>query len=81
MNQRPEILVVDDEPVNLHLITAALKGDYDVFSAPEGYVALSILNDQKQDNNLGALRHVSKPVTGKILETTLRECANSLKFT
>ena len=43
--------------------------------------AFEITDDQKQDNNLGALRHVSKPVTGKILETTLRECANSLKFT
>ena len=49
MNQRPEILVVDDEPVNLLLITAALKGEYVVFSAPDGSAALTLLNDHKPD--------------------------------
>ncbi len=40
--------------------------------------AFEISDDQRQDNNLGELRHVSKPVTGIMLEATLRESAISL---
>ncbi|HEX2974001.1 MAG TPA: hypothetical protein VHP11_16835 [Tepidisphaeraceae bacterium] len=30
MTDRARILVVDDEPVNIELVNAALEGDYDI---------------------------------------------------
>ena len=47
MNRRSGILVVDDEPVILHLISSGLKDTYDVFTADNGYAAISLLEEHK----------------------------------
>ncbi|MEI6207786.1 MAG: response regulator [Desulfuromonadales bacterium] len=49
MNNRSSILVVDDEPVNLQFISAALKDEYDIFTASDGYAAISHVKEYKPD--------------------------------
>jgi response regulator RpfG family c-di-GMP phosphodiesterase len=49
MDKRFKILVVDDEPINIKVITAALKSEYDVFSSVSGYDAISKLKEYMPD--------------------------------
>lgn len=41
LDKRPTILVVDDEPINLHFMSSALKGEYDIVTASNGHDAIS----------------------------------------
>ncbi|MGL1887680.1 MAG: response regulator [Reichenbachiella sp.] len=43
------VLYVDDEPVNLRIFQHAFKRDYNVYTAPNGFEALDILNEKKID--------------------------------
>ena len=49
MNKRFKILVVDDEFINIHLMSAALRDEYDIFTALNGYSAISLLKEHKPD--------------------------------
>jgi DNA-binding response OmpR family regulator len=49
VNRRFRILVVDDEPFNIKLLTAALKEEYDIFTALGGHDAISIVKKQTPD--------------------------------
>ena len=49
MTKRPIILAVDDEPVNIQVITSALKFEYDILTALNGYDAISQLKEHKPD--------------------------------
>lgn len=49
MPKRFRILVVDDEPVNIRLMTAALKGDYDVLTAKNGLDAICQIKSHSPD--------------------------------
>lgn len=49
MHKRPVILAVDDEPVNLQFISSVLKEDYNVFTATNGYDAISQLRTHMPD--------------------------------
>ena len=49
MNSRPSILIVDDTPVNLRTLGAALATDYDVKIATSGQTALLIAADVQPD--------------------------------
>lgn len=49
MDKRFRILAVDDEPVNIQLIKAALKEEYDIFSALNGHDAISLLKENRPD--------------------------------
>ncbi|MDD2898423.1 MAG: response regulator [Desulfuromonadaceae bacterium] len=49
MSKRFKILAVDDEPINLQLISAALKNEYDVLTATNGYHAIAQLKEQRPD--------------------------------
>jgi PleD family two-component response regulator len=49
VNKRLKILVVDDEPVNIQLISSALKNDYDILEALDGHDAIRQLKDHKPD--------------------------------
>lgn len=49
MNKRFRILVVDDEVINIRVVTAALKDEYEIFSAQNGYDAISQLKEHKPD--------------------------------
>ena len=49
MNNRYRILAVDDEPVNIQVITSALKDEYDIFKALNGFDAISMLKEHKPD--------------------------------
>ncbi len=40
--RRPTILIADDEPVNLHLLTSLFKGEYHVLTAGQGQECLDI---------------------------------------
>lgn len=40
MSKRFKILVVDDEPVNIQVVTSALENSYDIISALDGYEAI-----------------------------------------
>ncbi|MBN2111447.1 MAG: PAS domain S-box protein [Methanosarcinaceae archaeon] len=46
---RPRILVVDDDPVNVHLLEAQLVNEYDVLTAFSGGEALKLLDEEKAD--------------------------------
>lgn len=49
MNKRFRILVVDDEPLNIQIMTAALKDEYEVLTALNGFNAVSQLKEHKPD--------------------------------
>ncbi len=49
MDKRFKILAVDDEPINLKLMTAALKGNYDILTALNGYDAIDLLEEYRPD--------------------------------
>ena len=49
MTTRFRILVVDDEPVNIKVITSALGAEYDVIPALNGFEAISLLREQAPD--------------------------------
>lgn len=49
MSKRFRILVVDDEQVNIQLMTAALKNEYDILTALNGFNAVSQLKEHKPD--------------------------------
>jgi PleD family two-component response regulator len=49
MNKRYKILAVDDEPINIQLMNAALKGEYDVFTALNGFDAITQLKEHMPD--------------------------------
>ena len=49
MATRFRILVVDDEPVNIRVMTAALGAEYDVIPALNGFEAISLLREQAPD--------------------------------
>jgi len=49
MNKRFSILTVDDEAVNIKLMVAALKDDYDIFTALSGQDAIELLEEQMPD--------------------------------
>ncbi|WP_342304974.1 PAS domain S-box protein [Methanolobus sp. ZRKC5] len=48
-SDKPRILVVDDEPLNVELLQAYLKSDYDVLFAYNGYDALDIVSREMPD--------------------------------
>ncbi len=49
-NRRIKLLVVDDEPDNVELLTAYLSQDYDITPAYSGNEALKILTSQESDS-------------------------------
>ena len=49
MTKRFRILAVDDEPIDIEVITSALKEDYDIISASSGNQALTQLKEHKPD--------------------------------
>ncbi|NTW98556.1 MAG: response regulator [Geobacteraceae bacterium] len=49
MAERFSILVVDDEPVNIQLISSALKGEYVILTALNGHDAISQLKEHTPD--------------------------------
>jgi response regulator RpfG family c-di-GMP phosphodiesterase len=49
MDKRSRILAVDDDPVNTQVITSALKDEYDILTAFNGYDAISLLKEHKPD--------------------------------
>lgn len=49
MDNRRKILVVDDELINIQVISAALKAEYDIFTALSGHDAVSRLKEHKPD--------------------------------
>lgn len=49
MSKRFKILIVDDEPVNIHIMTSALNNEYDILPALDGYEAISQLKKHLPD--------------------------------
>ncbi len=49
MNDKPRILIVDDDPINIQLLMKALQGTYDIFTATNGCDAVSQVNDTSPD--------------------------------
>lgn len=49
MSRRFRILVVDDESINIQLLSSTLKDTYDVVTANSGYEAISRLKEEKPD--------------------------------
>ena len=49
METRRRILVVDDDPINIRVITSSLKNDYDVFTALNGFEAISMFKEHLPD--------------------------------
>ena len=44
-----KILIVDDEPANVTLLTNALKDSYEICTAKDGYEAISLVREQQPD--------------------------------
>ena len=49
LSDKPRVLVVDDEPMNVELLQAYLSEDYDVLSAYNGHEALDIVFNELPD--------------------------------
>lgn len=49
MDRRFKILLVDDEYININVISSALKDEYDIFPALSGFEAIRRLKEQKPD--------------------------------
>ena len=49
MDKRFRILAVDNEPINIRLMTAALKDEYDMITALNGHNAIDLLAKHKPD--------------------------------
>lgn len=49
MVKRPRVLIVDDEPINLRLISVSLSEEYDILTALNGHEAISRLKQQEVD--------------------------------
>lgn len=49
MFKRPRVLIVDDEPMNLRVISLFLSEEYDVLTALNGHEAISMLKQQEID--------------------------------
>jgi DNA-binding response OmpR family regulator len=49
MNEQFKILVVDDESINLQLVTSALKGEYTLFVAENGHEAIDLIGKHNPD--------------------------------
>ncbi len=49
MDKKFTILVVDDEAVNVHVVSSALKGEYTVLTALKGYEAITLIKQQCPD--------------------------------
>ncbi|MFX6614468.1 response regulator, partial [Acinetobacter baumannii] len=46
---RPKILVVDDIPSNVHVLSRILKDDYDIYFATDGDKALDLVQARMPD--------------------------------
>lgn len=49
MNKRSTILVVDDDPINIQVVTSSLKEEYDILFALSGHDAIGQLKEHKPD--------------------------------
>jgi PAS domain S-box-containing protein len=49
MNKRFSILAVDDDPTNMHILVSALKDEYDIIPALNGFDAIEQLKVQRPD--------------------------------
>jgi len=49
MDKQFSILIVDDEPINIKVLTAALKDEYYIFTAQSGCDAITQLKEHKPD--------------------------------
>jgi DNA-binding response OmpR family regulator len=49
MDKRFSVLVVDDEPVNIKLISSALKNEYNILTAKDGHDAIGQVKEHKPD--------------------------------
>jgi CheY-like chemotaxis protein len=49
MDKRFRVLIVDDEQINIQVMTSALKGEYDILAAHDGFNAISLLKENKLD--------------------------------
>jgi CheY-like chemotaxis protein len=43
MRDKPRILIVDDDPINIQLLTKTVQGTYDIFTATNGWGLSTIL--------------------------------------
>ena len=48
-HQRPRLLIVDDEPINIQILLAVFSADYDIDTAGGGYEAIAQVKKQKPD--------------------------------
>lgn len=46
---RPRLLLVDDQPTNIHLLHALFRDDFDVLAATDGYQAIELCRQQHPD--------------------------------
>jgi response regulator RpfG family c-di-GMP phosphodiesterase len=49
MSNQFKILIVDDENINIQIISAALKNEYDLISALNGFTAIELVKREKPD--------------------------------
>ncbi|MEI6702684.1 MAG: PAS domain S-box protein, partial [Deltaproteobacteria bacterium] len=49
MSKRNKILVVDDEPINIQLLTSVLCEEYDILTALNGHEAIDLIEQYKPD--------------------------------
>jgi signal transduction histidine kinase len=49
MDKRFKILVVDDERINIQVMTSALKNEYEIIAAQNGFDAIDLIKENKPD--------------------------------
>ncbi|MDD2367128.1 MAG: response regulator [Desulfuromonadaceae bacterium] len=49
MSDRPSVLIVDDEAINIQILESALRTDYEIYSALNGFDAISLVKEKMPD--------------------------------
>ncbi|KJZ30069.1 diguanylate cyclase, partial [Paracoccus sp. S4493] len=49
MDNRPVILVIDDEPANIEIVTAVLEDEYEICFALSGEQAVQVARESRPD--------------------------------
>lgn len=69
---KPRILIVDDEPANIRILSAGLRDDYDIIVATDGHEAVEIATKQAASIDLVLLDIMMPGLSGYMVCATLK---------
>ncbi len=69
---KPHILIVDDEPANIRMLSAGLRDEYDIAVATDGHEAIELIKKQPGDIDLVLLDVMMPGLSGYVVCATLK---------